>query len=78
MLISENNGDKNRLRMLRVVVVIGMQNRVYQKDVTKHVYTCGCNRYDCERDIVDGICEGCSKIVEDCTCEINEICKEHR
>lgn len=31
--------------------------------------TCGCMSCKCGRKIVDGVCEGCGKPYDECTCE---------
>lgn len=31
--------------------------------------TCGCTPCSCGKDIVNGVCEGCGKVQDDCACE---------
>lgn len=31
--------------------------------------TCGCTPCKCGADIVNGVCEGCGKAYDDCTCK---------
>ena len=40
--------------------------------------TCGYNLCDCGSEIVDGICEGCGKIVEDYRWEIDEMLEDYQ
>ena len=34
--------------------------------------SCGCTPCDCGKKIVNGVCEGCGKLANDCTCEKKE------
>lgn len=64
----------NQTRIARSQEIAYFQNssqltKITHEEVRNMCQTCGCTPCKCGRKIVNGVCEGCGKAYDDCTCE---------